>query len=104
MALSPTRVSPEPCSAAWTSATEVPRARPAADGGQPLHGGTANRGRVVRVRDTVRRPAPRGWRATRALLEHLARAGFDAAPRVLATGPADETLSYIEGRAAVPPL
>ncbi len=31
-------------------------------------------------------------------------AGFDGAPRVLATGPASETLSYLEGRAAVPPL
>jgi hypothetical protein len=38
------------------------------------------------------------------LLDHLARVGFDGAPRVLATGPATETLSYIEGRAAVPPL
>jgi len=102
--LSPTRVSPEPCSAAWATATKVPRARPADDGGQPLPGGTANRGRVVRVGDTVRRPAAPCWRATHALLDHLARAGFDGAPRVLATGPASETLSYIEGRAAVPPL
>jgi Phosphotransferase enzyme family len=52
----------------------------------------------------VRRPAAPCWRATHALLDHLARAGFDGAPRVLATGPASETLSYIEGRAAVPPL
>jgi Phosphotransferase enzyme family len=104
MALSPTRVSPEPCSAVWTAATEVPRARPAEDGGQPLRGGTANLGRVVRVGDTVRRPAAPCWRATHALLDHLARVGFDGAPRVLATGPAGETLSYIEGRAAVPPL
>ena len=104
MALSPTRVSPEPCSAAWTAATEVPSPRPSADGGQPLRGGTANRGRVVRVGDTVRRPAAPCWRATHALLDHLARVGFDGAPRVLATGPASETLSYVEGRAAVPPL
>jgi hypothetical protein len=104
MALSPTRVSPEPCSAPWTAATEVPRARPSADGGEPLRGGTANRGRVVRVGDTVRRPAAPCWPATHALLDHLARVGFDGAPRVLATGPAGETLSYIEGRAAVPPL
>ena len=104
MALSPTRVSPEPCSAAWTATTEVPSPRPSADGGQPLRGGTANRGRVVRVGDTVRRPAAPCWRATHALLDHLARVGFDGAPRVLATGPASETLSYVEGRAAVPPL
>src|ERR1700722_9701737 len=102
MALSPTRVSPEPCSAPWTAATEVPSPRPSADG--PLSGGTANRGRVVRVGDTVRRPAGPCWRAPHALLDHLAQVGFDGAPRVLATGPADETLSYIEGRAAVPPL
>src|ERR1700722_8505308 len=102
MALSPTRVSPEPCSAPWTAATEVPSPRPSADG--PLCGGPASGGRVVRVGDTVRRPAAPCWRATHALLEHLARAGFDGAPRVLATGPAGETLSYIEGRAAVAPL
>ncbi|HEX4291921.1 MAG TPA: hypothetical protein VH021_23540, partial [Trebonia sp.] len=104
MALSPTRVSPKPCSAAWTAATEVPRARPPADGGQPLRGGTANRGRVVRVGDTVVRPAAPCGRATHALLDHLARVGFDGAPRVLSSGPATETLSYISGRAAVPPL
>jgi len=88
----------------WTAATEVPRARPAEDGGQPLRGGTANLGRVVRVGDTVRRPAAPCWRATHALLDHLARVGFDGAPRVLATGSGGETLSYIAGRAAVPPL
>src|SRR3984885_421242 len=55
-------------------------------------------------RDPVRRPAAPCWRATHALLDHLARVGFDGAPRVLATGPASETLSYVEGRAAVPPL
>ncbi len=73
-------------------------------GGLRLCGGTANRGRVVRVGDTVLRPAAPCWRATHALLGHLAAAGFDGAPRVLAEGPATETLSYIEGRAAVPPL
>ncbi len=86
---------------------EVPRARegdlrPAA--GLPLYGGTANRGRVERVGDTVRRPAAPCRPATHALLGHLARAGFDGAPRVLAAGPATETLTYIDGRAAVPPL
>jgi hypothetical protein len=104
MALSPTRVSPEPCSATWAPATEVPSPRPSADPGQPLPGGTANRGRVVRVGDTVRRPAAPCRLATHALLDHLARVGFDGAPRVLATGPSTETLTYIEGRAAVPPL
>jgi len=52
----------------------------------------------------VRRPAGPHWRATHALLGHLSAAGFDGAPRVLATDTATETLTYIEGRAAVPPL
>jgi hypothetical protein len=69
-----------------------------------LRGGTANRGRVVRVGDTVVRPAAPCWPATHALLGHLAAAGFDGAPRVLAASPATETLTYIPGRAAVPPL
>jgi Ser/Thr protein kinase RdoA (MazF antagonist) len=70
----------------------------------PLPGGTANRGRVVRVGDTVRRP----WRptspATHALLRHLAAAGFDGAPRFL--GPdrhGREILSFVDGRAITPP-
>jgi len=88
----------------WTAATELPSPRPPAQDGQPLRGGTANRGLVVRVGDTVRRPAAPCQRATHALLDHLARVGFDGAPRVLSTGPETETLSYIEGRAAVPPL
>ncbi|HEY0935761.1 MAG TPA: phosphotransferase [Trebonia sp.] len=86
----------------------MPRAR-AGDGqpppgGLPLCGGTANRGRVVRVGDTVVRPAAPCWPATHALLGHLAAAGFDGAPRVLAAGPLTETLTYIAGQAAVPPL
>ena len=70
----------------------------------PLPGGTANRGLVIRVGDTVLRPARRAWRATHALLAHLAAVGFDGAPRVLAAGAATEMLTYIDGQAAVPPL
>jgi Ser/Thr protein kinase RdoA (MazF antagonist) len=70
----------------------------------PLHGGTANRGLVVRVGHTVRRPAAPCRKATHALLGHLAAAGFDGAPRVLAADATTETLTYIEGRAAAPPL
>jgi len=103
MALSPTRVSPDPCSAVWT-APGASAAPSSGRDGQPLPGGTANRGLVVRVGDTVRRPTAPCRQATHALLDHLARVGFDGAPRVLSTGPATETLSYIEGRAAVPPL
>jgi hypothetical protein len=92
-----------------TAAAQPQIARPLTDvpaqgGGQTLRGGTANRGRVVRVGDTVLRPTAPCWPATHALLEHLAAAGFDGAPRVLGSGPATETLSYIAGRAAVPPL
>jgi Phosphotransferase enzyme family len=83
--------------------TDVP-AQGGGPAGQTLRGGTANRGRVVRVGDTVLRPTAPCWPATHALLEHLAAAGFDGAPRVLGSGPATETLSYIAGRAAVPPL
>jgi hypothetical protein len=72
--------------------------------GGHLSGGTANRGLVIRVGDTVLRPTAPCWRATHALLAHLAAAGFDGAPRVLAVSPATEMLTYIDGQAAVPPL
>jgi aminoglycoside phosphotransferase (APT) family kinase protein len=52
----------------------------------------------------VCRPIAPCWRATHALLDHLASAGFDGAPRVLEAGPAIEKLTYIEGKAAVSPL
>ena len=68
------------------------------------HGGTANRGLVIRVGGTVLRPAAPCRPATHALLDHLAAVGFDGAPRVLAVGPYTETLTYIDGQAAVPPL
>src|ERR1700722_9427070 len=109
MASSRTPVSPGACSPsrpdpALTAA--VPRARDGdrLPGGQPLSGGTAHRGRVVRVGDTVVRPAAPCWPATHALLRHLAAAGFSGAPRVLTAGPVTETLTYIAGGAAVPPL
>ena len=73
-------------------------------GPQALAGGTANRGRVVRIGDTVVRPVAPCRRATHALLNHLRAAGFDGAPRVLAADHATETLSYIEGTCPVPPL
>jgi Phosphotransferase enzyme family len=69
-----------------------------------LPGGTANRGLVLRVGDTVLRPTAPCWRATHALLAHLSDVGFDGAPRVLAVGPSTETLTYMDGQAAVPPL
>ena len=75
---------------------------PATDG--PLTGGTANRGLVFRVGQTVRRPAAPYRAATHALLAHLAAAGFDGAPRLLGADAATDTLTYIEGRAALAPL
>ena len=71
----------------------------------PLHGGTANRGRVHRVGDTVRRPLRPTSAATHALLRHLEDVGFDGAPRVLGIDDAGrEVLSYVPGDAVTVPL
>jgi Phosphotransferase enzyme family len=72
--------------------------------GSLMPGGTANRGLVIRVGDTVLRPTAPCRPATHALLAHLSAVGFDGAPRVLAVNAATETLTYIDGQAAVPPL
>jgi Phosphotransferase enzyme family len=82
----------------------VPQARVPWPPSGPLPGGTANRGLVIRAGAVVRRPRPPAAAATHALLAHLAAAGFDGAPRVVASDAATETLSYIEGWAAIPPL
>jgi len=102
MALSPTRVSPARSSVRPSAGTPVPS--PASRPGTTLPGGTANRGRVARVGNTVRRPAAPCQRATHALLAHLNAVGFDGAPRVLAADSTTETLTFMEGDAAVPPL
>ena len=73
-----------------------------ADG--PMPGGTANRGLVHRVGNTVRRPVAPCRAATHALLDHLASVGFEGAPRVLAADACTETLTYLDGWAAVPPM
>ncbi|MFJ7335880.1 phosphotransferase enzyme family protein [Streptomyces sp. NPDC101116] len=52
------------------------------DAEEPLSGGNASEG-VVRVGDTVRRPAGPWTPAVHALLAHLHEVGFDAAPRPL---------------------
>ena len=70
----------------------------------PLEGGIANRGRVVRVGETVRRPLRPTSRATHALLQHLGRVGFDGAPKFLGIdAQGREVLSYIPGAAVTPP-
>jgi hypothetical protein len=72
---------------------------------QPLAGGIANLGAVVRVGDTVRRPASRFTASIGALLEHLRGAGFPHVPRLLGTDEhRREVLTYIEGDVPVPPF
>jgi hypothetical protein len=69
-----------------------------------LVGGTANRGRVVRIADTVRRPLRPTSPATHALLRHLDAVGFTGAPRFLGVDEQDrEVLSYVRGTAITPP-
>lgn len=53
--------------------------KPAHEEEQPLSGGNVSAG-VVRVGDTVRRPAGPWTPAVHALLTHLHEAGFRAAP------------------------
>jgi aminoglycoside phosphotransferase len=70
----------------------------------PLLGGTANRGQVHRVGDTVRRPLRSTSEATHALLRHLEEVGFDGAPRVLGVDDVGrEVLSYVPGEAVTAP-
>jgi hypothetical protein len=69
-----------------------------------LVGGIANRGQVVRVGDTVRRPQRPTSSATHALLNHLADVGFAGAPRFLGVDDQGrEVLSYVPGAAVMPP-
>jgi hypothetical protein len=70
-----------------------------------LVGGTANRGRVVRIGDTVRRPLRPTSAATHALLRHLDDVGFPGAPRVLDIDDAGrEVLSFVPGAAVTRPF
>jgi hypothetical protein len=70
-----------------------------------LPGGFTNAGHVTRIGDTVRRPARGTTPATKALLEHLERVGFDAAPRFLGIDDRGrEILSFVPGQAAIEPL
>jgi hypothetical protein len=69
-----------------------------------LVGGTANRGQVVRIGDTVRRPRRPTSAATHALLSHLEDVGFPGAPRFLGVDEQGrEVLSYVPGTAITPP-
>jgi hypothetical protein len=63
----------------------------------PLGGGASLEG-VVRVGDTVRRPPQHATQLMRDVLEHLERAGFDAAPRWLGFDEQGrDVLTWIEG-------
>lgn len=76
----------------------------AGETGETLVGGTANRGLVIRVGDTVRRPMRDRSPSTHALLRHLEAVGFDGAPRLLGIDTAGrEVLTYVEGQAVLPP-
>ncbi|TDO44073.1 phosphotransferase family enzyme [Kribbella sp. VKM Ac-2527] len=73
-----------------------------------LLGGTANRGLVVRVGDTVRRPLRPSSTATHALLQHLERVGFsgggNGAPTLLGVdAQGREVLSFLPGETVTPP-
>lgn len=64
---------------------------------QPLAGGNVSPG-LVRVGDTVRRPAGPWSASVDALLRHLELAGFDGAPRALGYDERGrQVLSYVEG-------
>lgn len=88
------------------------RARPPGESETPderdrevlLLGGIANRGKVVRIGNTVHRPQRATSRATHALLQHLEAVGFDGAPRFLGVdGRNREVLTYISGMSAISP-
>jgi aminoglycoside phosphotransferase (APT) family kinase protein len=69
-----------------------------------LGGGDVTEG-VVRVGDTVRRPARPSTPSVHALLRHLESVGFEGAPRVIGIDGLDrEILTFIEGEAARRPL
>lgn len=73
----------------------------------PLVGGDVNVGDavVVRVGDTVRRPAGPHTAAVHRLLRHLEAVGFTGAPRALGLdGQGREMLSFVDGEAGLPPL
>jgi Ser/Thr protein kinase RdoA (MazF antagonist) len=69
-----------------------------------LVGGMDPASAVVRVGDTVRRPARGSSPAVRALLTHLERVGFDGAPRFIGVDEQErEVLTFVEGDVPLPP-
>jgi Phosphotransferase enzyme family len=71
---------------------------------RPLAGGMDPAAGVVRIGDTVRRPAGRSAAAVRSLLLHLEDVGFDGAPRFLGTDDEGrDVLTFVEGDVPLPP-
>src|ERR1700746_600309 len=70
--------------------------------GVPLPDGRMTSG-LVRHGDRGRGAAGPGSPAVHEYLRHLASAGFESSPRVLATGDGWEELTYIEGEVAFDP-
>lgn len=71
---------------------------------QPLTGGVANAGAVVRRGDVVLRPANPATTALQALLRHVRSAGFDGVPEPLGLdGDGRERLRFIPGDVPEPP-
>jgi hypothetical protein len=70
--------------------------------GVPLTGGRMTAG-IVRYGDRVRRPAGPWTPAVHEYLGHLAAAGFEGSPRVLAAGDGWEVLTYLDGEVAADP-
>jgi hypothetical protein len=69
-----------------------------------LSGGTANRGLVTRVGDTVRRPANGATAGVHALLHHLRSTGFTGAPLPLGVDERGrEILTYVDGAVPIQP-
>jgi Phosphotransferase enzyme family len=70
---------------------------------EPLAGGMGNRGEVLRVAGTVRRPVGDHSPAVSLLLEHLVLAGFPAPVPTGRDGEGREIFSWIDGDVPVPP-
>jgi Ser/Thr protein kinase RdoA (MazF antagonist) len=69
-----------------------------------LEGGVAHPGAVVRVGETVRRPAGEHTPSVHALLSHLHSVGYDGAPEPLGVDERGrEVLSFVAGDVPVPP-
>src|SRR5262249_47696006 len=70
---------------------------------EPLAGGMGNRGEVLRVGDTVRRPVGDHSAAVSRLLEHLVGEGFPAPVQRGRDEEGRELFDWIEGDVPVPP-